>query len=182
MDADAHNEHLIGELIRNLKRTFYGDSDIIALIDTIGSFHGRLQHTLLLLCLALSTASPSLLPGTLKRVQRAALFLDPDEPERWVGSALTLLNTRSLEHFIGFIKNIAEETLRGYRKPERLRLKEVADTLEIYLHIPPPSRSSSSFFRKGSLPSTSLPCSRLSCWTAFSGRSSPAGLPKSIGG
>jgi nitric oxide reductase NorD protein len=123
----------MGELIKNLRLNFFDNQDIISVIDTIDMFDHAPRLKLLVLCLILSDATPSIIPGTLKRVQRVALTLDPDDLVKWIDSATEVLNGQGTGAFFQFISNVDAEHLKAFISLERLRLKDITDTLQLYI-------------------------------------------------
>ncbi len=121
------------ELITNLRLDFFENEEIIEVVGIIDSFEPPLRHRVLALCLALSNASSTLVPNTLKRIKKAARNLVPGEMEKWIVSAFDLLDSQGIDQFIKFIAKISDDDLNVFRAPERLRFKEVSDTLETYL-------------------------------------------------
>ncbi|MEW6117211.1 MAG: hypothetical protein AB1553_09970 [Nitrospirota bacterium] len=130
---DSYAERLMGELIKNLRLNFFENQDIIAIIDTIDMFDHAPRRKLLVLCFILSEATPSIIPGMLKRVKRVALTLDPDDLAKWIDTAAEVLSGQGTDAFFQFISNVDTEHLKAFVSLERLRLKDITDTLQLYI-------------------------------------------------
>jgi nitric oxide reductase NorD protein len=131
--AKKHIAYLEEGLRENLKLDFFDDWEIDAVFSDMNSLDPRLRQKTLALCFALSNASSSLVPNTLKRIKKASLHLSFHDMERWITSAFDLLDSRGIDPFLKFIATVDEASLSQFRGPEGLRLHEVSATLETYL-------------------------------------------------
>ncbi len=131
--SQPNSEHLMEEIIKNMRLDFFENEEIIAVIDAIDSFDRHLRQKVLALCFALSHASSSLVSNTLKRISTAAQKLEPEEMERWFDDAADILESQGIDPFIDFVAKVPEDGLEPFMEPERLRLREVTGLLETYL-------------------------------------------------
>ncbi|MEW5746109.1 MAG: hypothetical protein AB1805_11815, partial [Nitrospirota bacterium] len=130
---DTHSERLIGELIKNLRLNFFDNQDIIGIIDAVDTFDERLRLKVLVLCVILSDETPSIIPSTLRRIQKVGRKLDAADLEKWIDSAAEILNGQGTDAFFRFVSRTDEEHLKAFAGVDRLRFKEVATTIELYL-------------------------------------------------
>ncbi len=131
--AEKNIERLEEGLRKNLSLDFFDDDEIAAVFRDIGFLGPQLRQKALALCFTLSGASSSLVPNTLKRLEKASLILSVQDMERWMSSAFDLLDSRGADPFLKFIGTTDEASLRAFRSPEGLRLQDLSITLETYL-------------------------------------------------
>ncbi|MBI5233734.1 MAG: VWA domain-containing protein [Deltaproteobacteria bacterium] len=120
-------------LASNLSIDFFEEDEIHDILIEIDSFGPGLKQKILALSYALSTASSSLVPNTLKRIKKASQQLPPDDMERWMTRAFDLLDSAGIGPFMDFIAIVDSGGLASFQRPEGLRLKDVAVLLETYV-------------------------------------------------
>ncbi len=125
--------HLEEGLKKNLVLDFFDELEVKAVFKDIDSLDPRLRRKALALCLALSNASSSLVTNTLKNIKKASAVLGFPDMERWLSRAFDLLDSRGIDPFLGFISAVDDISLRAFRSPEGLRLRDFSVTLETYL-------------------------------------------------
>ncbi len=134
MSSDRqYTGHFRKDFIRNLRLDFFDEEEIRALLAELDSLDPAIRQQTFALCHSLSHASSSLVPNTLRRIQRASRSLSPKDLGRWIGHAYDLLDHHGIGPFLSFISRIDEETLRDFTTHRGLRLQEVAPVLETFL-------------------------------------------------
>ncbi|RJQ44804.1 MAG: VWA domain-containing protein [Nitrospiraceae bacterium] len=130
---EDHIPHLKEDLIKNLRLDFFDDDEIEAVLRDLEYLDKRIRQKTLALCQTLSHASSSLVPKTLKRIKNASRFLTLREMDRWITQAFDTLDHQGVDHFLGFISRMDEESLWEFLMPKGLTLQEVAPVLETYV-------------------------------------------------
>jgi nitric oxide reductase NorD protein len=130
-------ESLKEDLVKNLKIDLFveaglDDDQVQAVIDEIDSYPEGLRQKVFALCLSISYARASLVVNALKHIRDAAIHLDHRELERWVGTAVTLLD-QGLAASLDFLSGTDRESMMKFKSLEGLYLEESLGTLETYL-------------------------------------------------
>jgi nitric oxide reductase NorD protein len=119
--------------VRNLTVDFFEDDEIEYVLGEIDSFEQPARQKVLALCLALSSASSSLVPRVLSHIRTASEFLPPEELDRWVSTAFDLLDAQGIDQALTFLGRISGAELALFAAPEGVSLRDAAGTLETFL-------------------------------------------------
>ncbi|HXX58813.1 MAG TPA: hypothetical protein VEI96_12490 [Thermodesulfovibrionales bacterium] len=126
-------DNLREDLSRNLTLDFFEDGEINEVLRDVGSLEKGIGEKTLALCCALSHASSSLVPNTLKRIKKASQHLPHRDAERWITHAFDLLDAGGIDAFLSFVSMTDEDSLAKFQNPEGLNLHAVSSILETYL-------------------------------------------------
>lgn len=126
-------EQLREGLIRNLNLDFFDEEEIASILEDVESLDQRLRQRIFALCLGLSHASSSLVPGALKKIRKVVGLLPFRDLERWITHAFDLLDSHGIDAFLRFLSKTGPGDLRDFQSPETVRLAEIAPVLEAYL-------------------------------------------------
>ncbi len=129
----AKTEDSTEQFIEILRRNYFENDEIIALVSDIEAFEQPLRARVIELCLSLAQKSAPLLPNVLRRIKKAAQALNSGEMNTWLANSIDILNSQGALRFTRFILKTSGKSLKAYQDPERVTFKEVAHTLEIYL-------------------------------------------------
>src|SRR5512147_1816192 len=121
--SDKQITDIRAAFVRNLAVDFFEDDEIEYLLGEIDSFEQPARQKVLALCLALSSASSSLVPRALSHVRTASEFLPPEELDRWVGTAFDLLDSQGIDQALAFLGRISDEELAFFAVPQGVALR-----------------------------------------------------------
>lgn len=130
-------ESLKEDLVKNLKIDLFveaglDDEEVQAIIDEIDSYEEGLRQKVFALCLSISYARASLVVNALKHIRDASVHLSSKELERWVATAVNLLD-RGLAATLDFLSATDRATLLNFKSRRGFYLEEALGTLETYL-------------------------------------------------
>jgi nitric oxide reductase NorD protein len=119
--------------VGNLGLDFFEDDEIEYVLKEIDFFGQPVRQKVLALCLALSSASSSLVPRVLSHIRTAAELLPHEDLDRWVSTAFDLLDSQGIDQALTFLGKIGNAELAAFVEPEGVPLRETAATLETFL-------------------------------------------------
>jgi nitric oxide reductase NorD protein len=131
--SDKQITDLRAALVRNLGFDFFDEDEIEYVVGEIGAFEQPAQQKVLALCLALSSASSSLVPRVLSHIRTAAGVLPLEDLDRWVSTAFDLLDSQGIDQALAFLGKISDAELSLFAAPEGVSLGDTAATLETFL-------------------------------------------------
>ena len=123
--SDKQITDLRTSFVRNLGLDFFEDDEIEYVLGEIDAFEQPARQKVLALCLALSSASSSLVPRVLSHIRTAAKFLLPEDLDRWVSTAFDLLDAQGIDQALAFLGRISGAELALFTAPEGVSLPSV---------------------------------------------------------
>jgi len=131
--SDKQIKDLRSAFVTNLGFDFFEEEEIERVLGEIDSFGQPAQQKVLALCLALSSASSSLVPRALSRIRNASEFLPLEDLGKWVNTAFDLLDTQGIDAALAFLGKTGNAELATFTVPEGVALRDVAGSLETFL-------------------------------------------------
>jgi nitric oxide reductase NorD protein len=131
--SDKQIKALRSAFVTNLGFDFFEEDEIQYVLAEIDSFGHPARQKVLALCLALSSASSSLVPRTLTSIRNASELLMPEDLGKWVNRAFDLLDSQGIDAALAFLGKTSRADLATFTVPEGVALREVATSLETFL-------------------------------------------------
>ncbi len=131
--SDKQTRDLCAGLVRNLGLDFFEEEEIQNVLREINTFEQPAQQKVLALCLALSSASSSLVPRVLSHLRKAGTYLALEELDKWVSTAFDLLDSQGIDHALTFLGKTDDAELAAFISPEGVHFIEVAAMLGTFL-------------------------------------------------
>lgn len=126
-------DQLCDELVTNLSLDFFEDDEIDHVLNEINSYDPQVRQKVLALALALAHASSSLVPGLLRHIKTASLFLSSDDLDHWLETAFDFRDSQGIDQALGFLSRVDAAHLAAFQSQAGLQLHEAAPLLETYL-------------------------------------------------
>ncbi len=131
--SDKQVKDLRAALINNLGLDFFDEDEINYLLGEIDSFEQPARQKIQALCLALSSASSSLVPRVLSHIKSASNSLAIDDLDRWVSKAFDLLDSEGIDQTLAFLGKTHAAELAAFVVPEGVPFRDAAPMLETFL-------------------------------------------------
>jgi nitric oxide reductase NorD protein len=131
--SDKHVKDLLADFIKNLELDFFDEEEREHLLGEINSFEQPAQRKIQALCLALSSASSSLVPRVLSHIKKASEFLVAEDLDHWVSMAFDLLDSQGVDQTLAFLGKISDAELAAFLVPEEVSFLDAAPLLETFL-------------------------------------------------